>query len=145
MYNQEQMLEKSRQYSLIHKLAKERANLNGNAQQIEILKRNLASSYGDGNKDFAGDDGNAERAISNEVSNNAALIRKANEGKVVTPKSRGGHNVGGQVGTCAIHGPTNPHLMDPKSKGDSTLKRSPSRNAPCPTHKKCKKCGHKIN
>lgn len=43
--NRDKMIEKSKEYGLIHSMARERAKLYGNAHQIEVLKKNLDKSF----------------------------------------------------------------------------------------------------
>ncbi|XP_014291161.1 dnaJ-like protein 60 isoform X2 [Halyomorpha halys] len=118
MLNQEKMLERSHQVSLLHKQARERAKLYGNAHQIEVLKKNL-------------DNVDPKKNI-NEGKN---PILQSNE-KYDKPK-------GGKTGECAIHGSPAYCAVHRRVKDDPNIVSHPEAgNNPVHSCKRCKKCGH---
>lgn len=62
--NQEKMLEKSREYGLIHRMAREKAKLYGNAHQIEVLKSKLDKSFESEQQKRKDDESSGEQVVS---------------------------------------------------------------------------------
>lgn len=145
LLNQEKMLERSHQVSLLHKQARERAKLYGNAHQIEVLKKNLGVSYDSelietNIREKKPSDESIQSVLNNvEPTNNIDKgknpVLNSNEGKHDKPK-------GVKTGECAIHG--TPGYCAKHHKGMNDPNKVPptvAGNNPV-NSKKCKKCGH---
>lgn len=143
------MLERSHQVSLLHKQARERAKLYGNAHQIEVLKKNLGLSY-----DSELVESNIrDKKVNGEsttpvppVLNNVEPTKNIDKGKdpVLNRNERKNDKPKGvKKGECAIHGSPGYCAKHHTVMNDlNKIPQTGAGNNPVNSCKKCKKCGH---